>query len=104
MSDRPAPRRGFARSLLRLLGDLLVILLVAFTVSFLLKTFLVRSFYIPSGSMEHTLEVQDQILVNQLVPDVVGLQRGDVVVFEDPGGWLSLPRAPAPRLPMSLAS
>ncbi|NLA64972.1 MAG: signal peptidase I [Leucobacter sp.] len=86
------------RSLLRFLRDLVVILLVAFTISFLLKTFLVRSFYIPSGSMQHTLEVNDRILVNQLVPDLVGVQRGDVVVFRDPGGWLNLPSsASTPR-------
>lgn len=82
--------QSFASSLLRFLRDLLVILVVAFTVSFLLKTFLVRSFFIPSGSMEHTLEINDRVLVNQLVPDVVGVQRGDVVVFRDPGGWLNL--------------
>jgi signal peptidase I len=100
MPDRTSPRRsGLGYSLLRLLRDLAVILIVAFSVSFLLKTFLIRSFYIPSGSMERTLEVQDRILVNQLVPDLVDVQRGDVVVFRDPGGWLSLPasaRTPAP--------
>ncbi len=93
-----APPQSFMRSLLRFLRDLVVILLVAFTISFLLKTFLVRSFYIPSGSMQHTLEVNDRILVNQLVPDLVGVQRGDVVVFRDPGGWLNLPSsASTPR-------
>lgn len=98
MSDQADGARAGARSsLLRFLRDLLVILVVAFTASFLLKTFLVRSFYIPSGSMEHTLEVKDRILVNQLVPDLVDVQRGDVVVFRDPGGWLSLP--PSSRLP-----
>lgn len=83
----PARRGG----LLRFLRDLVVILLIAFLISFLLKTFLVRSFYIPSGSMEHTLEINDRILVNQLVPGVVDVRRGDVVVFRDPGGWLNLP-------------
>lgn len=92
------PRTGVASSLLRFLRDLVIILVVAFTISFFLKTFLVRSFYIPSGSMEHTLEVNDRILVNQLVPDVVDVQRGDVVVFRDPGGWLSLP--PSSRMPV----
>jgi len=82
---------SMSRGLLRFLRDIVVILVVAFTVSFLLKTFLVRSFYIPSGSMEHTLEVNDRILVNQLVPEMVDVQRGDVVVFRDPGGWLNLP-------------
>lgn len=91
------PRTGAASSILRFFRDLLIILVVAFTISFFLKTFLVRSFYIPSGSMEHTLEINDRILVNQLVPDLVGVQRGDVVVFRDPGGWLSLP--PSTRMP-----
>ncbi len=98
MSQHTADRHaGPVSSLLRFLRDLLVILVVAFTVSFFLKTFLVRSFYIPSGSMEHTLEVNDRILVNQLVPGMVDVQRGDVVVFRDPGGWLSLP--PSAQMP-----
>lgn len=84
----PAPRR--TSGLVAFLRDLVVILLVAFLISFLLKTFLVRSFFIPSGSMEHTLEIDDRILVNQLVPQVIGVQRGDVVVFRDPGGWMNL--------------
>ncbi|UOQ58816.1 signal peptidase I [Leucobacter allii] len=84
-TSRGRGRRGGVIGFLR---DLVVILLVAFLVSFLLKTFLVRSFYIPSVSMEQTLKVDDRILVNQLVPDVVGVQRGDIVVFKDPGGWL----------------
>lgn len=75
--------------------DLLVIVLVAFLVSFMLKTFLVRSFYIPSVSMEETLQVDDRILVNQLVPNVMDVKRGDVVVFKDPGGWL-YPRSSQP--------
>ena len=78
-------RRGGVLAFLR---DLVIILLVAFVASFLLKTFLVRSFYIPSGSMEDTLQVNDRILVNQLVPTPFDVRRGDIVVFEDPGGWL----------------
>lgn len=85
-------RRG---GILGFLRDLLVILVVAFLVSFLLKTFLVRSFFIPSESMENTLQINDRILVNQLVPDLIDVQRGDVVVFKDPGGWL-YPRSTEP--------
>lgn len=85
MAEAGRSRRGGVIGFLR---DLVVILLVAFLVSFLLKTFLVRSFYIPSESMEHTLQVDDRILVNQLVPDLLDVQRGDIVVFKDPGGWL----------------
>lgn len=89
------PRRQRRSGIIGFLRDLVVILLVAFLISFLLKTFLVRSFYIPSVSMEQTLQVDDRILVNQLVPDLVSVHRGDVVVFKDPGGWL-LPRGTNP--------
>lgn len=68
--------------------DVLGILGVALVLSLLIKTLLIRSFYIPSGSMMNTLQVNDRIIVNELVPNVVPLQRGDVVVFKDPGGWL----------------
>ena len=38
--------------------------------------------------MFDTLQINDRIMVNQLVPDIIPLERGDVVVFKDPGGWL----------------
>lgn len=68
--------------------DIFVIVASALVLSVLIKTFLIRSFYIPSGSMENTLQINDRIIVNELVPNLVPLQRGDVVVFKDPGGWL----------------
>ena len=86
-----APRTGGVKHLAR---DVIIIFVVAVLLSVVVKTFLVRSFYIPSGSMEHTLQLQDRIVVNELVPNLVPLQRGDVVVFEDPGGWLHLPAIP----------
>jgi signal peptidase I len=82
----PATRRAGG---LRWLRDLVVIVLVALLVSWGVRTFLVRSFFIPSASMEQTLLIGDRILVNELVPGVMDLHRGDVVVFEDPGGWLA---------------
>jgi len=78
----------------RFLRDVLIILVAAIVISFLIKTFLIRSFYIPSESMESTLIVNDRIIVNELVPDVIPIERGDVVVFKDPGGWLT--EAPVP--------
>ena len=68
--------------------DLLVIVATALVLSLLVKTFLIRSFFIPSGSMLETLQIQDRIIVNELVPDVIPIERGDVVVFKDPGNWL----------------
>ncbi|QEE61609.1 signal peptidase I [Salinibacterium sp. dk2585] len=81
------------RGALLFLRDLLVIFVAAVLISVVIKTFLVRSFYIPSSSMEDTLQIYDRIIVNQLVPDVVELNRGDIIVFQDPGGWL----APSPQ-------
>ncbi|TFD67180.1 signal peptidase I [Cryobacterium sp. Hb1] len=80
------------RSVLLFIRDLLIIFVVALLISFLIKTFLIRSFYIPSGSMMNTLQVDDRIIVNQLEPELIPISRGDVIVFKDPGGWL-LPQA-----------
>ena len=71
-----------------LVRDVLVIFMVAVLVSFLVKTFVVRSFYIPSASMERTLLVNDRVVVNELPDGLFPISRGDVVVFKDPGGWL----------------
>ncbi|WP_434994026.1 signal peptidase I [Arthrobacter sp. Ld5] len=76
--------RGFG-AWLKEIGTIIVIALV---LSFLIKTFLFRAFFIPSGSMEETLEIDDRIFVNQLVPQPFDLQRGDIVVFRDTEGWL----------------
>ena len=59
---------------------------VALLVAILIKTFLFQAFYIPSGSMENTLEVNDRVLVNKLAYQVGDIQRGDVIVFDDPRG------------------
>jgi signal peptidase I len=88
-------RRGW----LSFLRDVVIIVLVAVLVSFLVKTFLVRSFYIPSGSMEDTLMVDDRILVDEITPRFGGYERGDIVVFRDPGGWLPVRNDP-PRSPI----
>lgn len=62
---------------------------VALMIALVLKTFLVQAFVIPSGSMEQTIRIQDRVLVDKLTPWFGSKpQRGDVVVFRDPGGWL----------------
>jgi signal peptidase I len=80
--------RSRGRSLWFFFRDILFILLAALVISFLIKTFLFRSFFIPSGSMENTLLVNDRVIVSLLTPELSPLHRGDVVVFFDPGGWL----------------
>ena len=86
------PRR---RGWLIFLRDVLVIILIAVLVSLVVKTFLVRSFYIPSGSMEDTLLIKDRILVDEITPRFGGYDHGDIVVFRDPGGWLPPSTEPA---------
>ncbi|WP_413319452.1 signal peptidase I [Agrococcus sp. 1P02AA] len=76
------------RGVLLFLRDIVVIFLIALLISFLVKTFLIRPFWIPSESMNDTLQVDDRIIVSLLTPTLVPVEHGDVVVFEDPGGWL----------------
>jgi signal peptidase I len=83
-----SPKRSTSRSVWLFVRDILFILVAALIISFVIKTFLIRSFYIPSQSMENTLQVDDRVIVSLLSPNLVPLQRGDVVVFTDPGGWL----------------
>ena len=66
-----------------------LLITVALMIALVLKTFLVQAFVIPSGSMEQTIRIQDRVLVDKLTPWFGSKpQRGDVVVFKDPGGWL----------------
>ncbi|WP_330460059.1 signal peptidase I [Streptomyces sp. NBC_00820] len=63
---------------------------VAVLIALVLKTFLVQAFVIPSGSMEQTIRIGDRVLVDKFTPWFGSKpQRGDVVVFHDPGGWLA---------------
>ncbi|MEY9906909.1 signal peptidase I [Catenulispora sp. MAP12-49] len=69
--------------------ELPFLLAIALVLAFIIKTFLVQAFVIPSGSMQNTLEINDRVLVNRFT-NWTGHEpnRGDVVVFQDPGGWL----------------
>jgi len=71
-----------------------ILVIVALAVSLLIKTLLVQFFFIPSGSMENTLQVQDRVAVNKLPFISKNIHRGDVVVFRDPANWLPEPFAP----------
>ena len=58
-----------------------VICTLAVIAPFLLRTFVVQAFKIPSGSMNPTLEVGDHILVNKLPKAADQIERGDIIVF-----------------------
>jgi signal peptidase I len=73
-------RRGFLGFLRELPG----LILIAFLLALLIKTFLIQAFFIPSESMLPTLEIGDRVLVNKVVYDIGEVQRGDIVVFRNP--------------------
>jgi len=68
----------------RFVGSTPFLVLVALVTAIVVKTFLVQAFYIPSGSMIPTLEVGDRVFVNKFVYLLSDIDRGDVVVFENP--------------------
>jgi len=70
--------------------ELAILVGVAVLVAFLVRTFLVETFYIPSGSMEHTLNINDRVLVNKLVYVFRDPHRGEIVVFEAPESWRTI--------------
>jgi signal peptidase I len=71
------------------LVELPFLVIFALFLAFLIKTFLVQAFFIPSGSMQNTLQIGDRVLVNRAAVWLgSNPQRGEVVVFQDPGGWL----------------
>lgn len=80
-----APRlpqlRAQRGAILELVDSLLVAVLLVFLI---LRPFVVQAFYIPSGSMIPTLEINDRILVNKFIYFFREPQRGDIVVFVSP--------------------
>ena len=98
-ADGGEPPRG---NLLRLLRESAIVIVLALFLSLVVKTWLMQAFYIPSGSMESTLLKGDRVIVNKLVPARFDIERGDVVVFEDPGHWLPA-AVPAERAPIASA-
>ncbi len=74
--------------------EIVTVVAIALVLSFLLKTFLFRAFYIPSESMESTLDVNDRIFINLLVPGHSILSAGTL--------WSSrMPRLGCHRWPRS---
>lgn len=69
------------RSMTRQVAELPLLVLVAFLIAIVIKTFLVQAFFIPSGSMVPTLRVGDRVLVEKISYRLHGPERGDVIVF-----------------------
>ena len=75
--------------------ELPLLIVIALTIALLIKSFVVQAFFIPSSSMENTLDIGDKVLVNKLVYHFRSIQPGDIVVFNGEGSWDPVP-APAP--------
>jgi signal peptidase I len=82
---KPAARR--ARRKRSFWREFPILVVVALLLAVVIKTYAIQAFFIPSGSMENTLEINDRVLVNKLVYDVRSIHRGDIVVFNGDGSW-----------------
>ncbi|GAA1927912.1 hypothetical protein GCM10009815_22980 [Nocardioides marmoribigeumensis] len=82
--------------------EMVLLLVVALILAVGIKALFMQAFYIPSGSMNDTLVFNDRILVEKVSYWGDGSpQRGDIVVFADPGGWLDEQQAPQARNPLA---
>ncbi len=84
-TKKQPPAKTTGQQALSLVKELVFVLVGAIVVSSLLRAFVGQMFIIPSASMENTLLIGDRVVVQK----ITDFDRGDVVVFEDPGGWLS---------------
>jgi signal peptidase I len=69
--------------------ELPMLLIVAIVVAVVVRAFVLQTFYIPSESMEHTLNINDRVVVNKLVYDFRTPHRGEILVFQAPAAWRS---------------
>ncbi|WP_235996714.1 signal peptidase I [Aestuariimicrobium ganziense] len=86
-------RTSLGRGLLAMAKEVVLVAVLALVISSLIRLLIGQVFIIPSGSMEDTLQVGDRVAVAK----IGGFERGDIVVFKDPGGWMP----PAPEVSTS---
>ena len=82
--------------LLAVVRETVVLVALAVLLAVVFKTFLVAAFYIPSGSMESTLNISDRVLVEKVSYRFGDIERGDVIVFvhDEPGSEPASPSNP----------
>src|SRR3984885_5029199 len=77
-TKRKAKKRSFWR-------EFPILVAIALVLAVVIKTYAIQAFWIPSGSMENTLEINDRVLVNKIVYHTRPIHRGDIVVFNGDG-------------------
>jgi signal peptidase I len=75
------------RGLWGFVREFLVLIVIAVGLAFIIKEFAVQAFYIPSSSMETTLDINDRVLINKIVYHLRPIHRGDIIVFDGNGSW-----------------
>jgi len=86
---KPAKKGSFWR-------ELPVLLVIALVIALVVKTFVVQMFFIPTGSMQDTLQIGDRVMVNKLVYHFRSIEAGDIVVFNGDGSWNPEPPSAKP--------
>ena len=88
-AEQPPPARHARKRRRRrsALVELLVLGVIAVVLALIIKTYAIQAFFIPSASMENTLDIGDRVLINKLVYDFRGIHRGDIIVFDGRGSW-----------------
>lgn len=86
-TGEPAPRRKAGRGGASFFRELPFLVVIALALALLIKAFVLQAFYIPSGSMQQTLELNDRVLVNKVVYRLRDVRRGEVVVFDGEGNF-----------------
>ncbi len=93
-ATEPTPDVDHGARGVRAILEWVVVVIGAIAFALVIRAFLFQPFWIPSGSMEHTLITQDRVMVNKLSYRVGDIGRGDVVVFrrpdDDPSGYQDL--------------
>ena len=85
VTDSDSEHLTFRQHVLAFFKELTAVVVGAIIVASLLRGFVGQMFLIPSVSMENTLQVEDRVVVEKFSP----IERGEVIVFSDPGGWLT---------------
>ena len=86
-AGQPRGRRGRTGKRRSFWRELPILIAIALLLAVVIKTYFIQAFWIPSGSMENTLLINDRVLVNKVIYHIRGIHRGDIVVFNGDGSW-----------------
>ena len=75
-------------SLVRGIVEFVIIVVIALALATGIRTFVIQPFFVPSGSMKQTLQINDRVVASKITTSISGVGRGEIMVFKDPGNWL----------------